>query len=461
MISRSPIVMLSAFLVTGTLIPVLADRGMLPLTDVSVFGPGQKAILAWNGQEEVLILSTDVYAEGKTMILEVLPLPSEPDLIEKTDLAPFMAIESLLSERGAWRRTMGRGEGPGIEIVFHEKIGAHDVTVLRVDDSGQFEEWANRYLEESNMVGRVDSAKLAFFVESYIENEISYFVLDLIEVSSEARSIEPIIFRFRSSSLYFPLRISAMASGEVDIALFILSDGTIIEEDLPYPLSIAEFTGPLRGPVRFRVKGEDLEEIDPRIWELFDGDVWLTAVKYSGPLKDLADDLSISEVQTPLGEALVASPIFWLAGGVALGVTFGLLVGHVSTGALRIEFKRLVSTIDFIGIMMLMILSSVLAYTWAGYVFWILVPLGVASLYFSIRTGGRMILLIYLALPFLAILLILTAIVGRTLPAAVALVLFAGFLAGAAFPPAGRRELTSALRRSSRWIVASTRKRRL
>jgi len=44
-----------------------ADRGLITVSpEISVYEPGQKAIVAWNGQEEILILSTDVNSSGET-----------------------------------------------------------------------------------------------------------------------------------------------------------------------------------------------------------------------------------------------------------------------------------------------------------------------------------------------------------------------------------------------------------
>ena len=54
----------SGFIVT---IPsaVEADGGWVPyFNDFSIYEPGQKAIIAWNGEEEILILSVDVYGAG-------------------------------------------------------------------------------------------------------------------------------------------------------------------------------------------------------------------------------------------------------------------------------------------------------------------------------------------------------------------------------------------------------------
>ena len=57
-----------------------ADRGMIPISpNVSVYEPGQKAIIAWNKGKEILILSTeDVNERGETKGLEVVSLPSIP-----------------------------------------------------------------------------------------------------------------------------------------------------------------------------------------------------------------------------------------------------------------------------------------------------------------------------------------------------------------------------------------------
>jgi len=461
MSSKNKALFICMLIFAGLAIPALSDRGMVPLADVSVYGPGQKAIIAWNGEEEVLILSTDVRADERTSILEVLPLPSNPDLIEKTNLSPFTAVQDLIGERSSSSRSLDGGKGSGIEVIFHDRIGAHDITVIKVDDSDAFEEWANLFLEERRVDGELDSSKLAFFIDAYIDRGMPYFVLDVIEVPTETRSVDPIIYRFKTDRLYFPLSISTLASGDSELAIFTISRGPVLEEDVPHPLEVGRYEGTLGRPVRFRVLEEDLERIDSRIWELFKSDAWLTAIRYSGPLKDLSGDLSIGEIRIPLGDQLVSSTIFWLGVGVALGIVFGVLLGHTSMGALRMDFWRLVAIIDFIGVLLLMTLASVMAYTWATYIFWLLVPVATACLYFSIRTGGRSILLIYLAIPFLIVALVLSIIISRTMESALALIALTGFILAAAFPPAGRRELTNALRRSSRWVVASTRKRRL
>src|SRR5687767_7288019 len=65
-----------------------ADRMAIPLhnatlkENVRIFESGQRALISWDGEMETLILSTDVRADKPVQLLEVLPLPSKPDVSE-------------------------------------------------------------------------------------------------------------------------------------------------------------------------------------------------------------------------------------------------------------------------------------------------------------------------------------------------------------------------------------------
>ena len=61
---------------------VNADKGSVSISNVHIpiYEPGQKAIICWDGTEELLILTTDIKSEQSTKALEILPLPSEPKI---------------------------------------------------------------------------------------------------------------------------------------------------------------------------------------------------------------------------------------------------------------------------------------------------------------------------------------------------------------------------------------------
>jgi hypothetical protein len=280
--------------------PAFADRGMIPVSDVSVYGPGQKAIIAWNGEEEILILSTDVYAGGDTAVLELIPLPAEPQGIAAGDFDSFVRIEELMTQHfpySWWDRTDAplADKGEGIEIVFHQKIGAHDITVVRAVEVMELIQWAEEFLEDHGMAQKISSPKLESVAGDYIEEGFEFFVFDLIEVTSNPRSIEPIIYRFETDFLYYPLVISSLASGETKISLFLLTPGVINFAELPKGMTIGLSYGQ---PVQFEINGEELRSIYSEIAELLGDSAWLTAVQYDGDLKDLESDLKLYGVRT-------------------------------------------------------------------------------------------------------------------------------------------------------------------
>jgi len=291
-----------------SLAPVaLADRGMVPISNVSVYGPGQKAIIAWDGEEEILILSTDVRASGDTQVLELLPLPSKPQ-VEKGDFASFEQVDKLIKEhfpgRGwDWLRKGALGPREGVEIVFHEKIGAHDITVVKAADSEELVRWAEGFLKEIGIEHKISSPKLELLVGDYIARDINYFVFDLIEVTSEPKSIEPIVYRFDTYFLYYPLKISTLAEGWTDISLFLLTPQPVNlhwlpkGSELPQGMGMGKFYDKNRTqPIQFKLTKEEIASIDQDIASLLGENAWLTAMSYQGDLAGLTKDLKLHKI---------------------------------------------------------------------------------------------------------------------------------------------------------------------
>ena len=151
---------------------VLADRGSIPwgMEDnlpTEIFEPAQNAVIAWNGREEILVLTTDLSATRPTKVLEVLPLPSEP-VVTKGDGALFAKFNNLILSELRTNRYSGKGPGgsregaaSGAEVTFHEKIGAHDISVVHVLDSGYFAEWIANFLKKKRCRAAKDLAGAA------------------------------------------------------------------------------------------------------------------------------------------------------------------------------------------------------------------------------------------------------------------------------------------------------------
>ena len=285
-----------------------ADMGVFPMRpDVSVYEPGQKAIIAWNDGKEIMILSTDANASQATKALRVLPLPSMPK-IEKGSFSSFEAIQRLINmhmPRPGWS-TLG-ATPPAVEILFHERIGAHDITVAKANDYVGFVEWARGFVGEA---GFSLPSQAEPVIEQYIDDDVRYFVFDIVEITEQESSIEPIVYEFETPVLYYPLVISTLILGETKITLFIITEPRLAwwTESLVWPLGLAYYLPPSTAPISFGVTYGELAMVDARIISLFEqGPVWafpawLTVLKYEGPLQWLTRDLKLSLGPLPLPE---------------------------------------------------------------------------------------------------------------------------------------------------------------
>ncbi len=326
--------------------PVLADGGMISISiaeHISIDEPGQKAIIAWDGQEEILILSTDVHAEGNTTALRVIPLPSQPDRIEQGDFNSFLRIRDLIYDRFRHRHTWldcpggkGGGDGEGVDIVFHEKIGAHDIWVAKATDAAELIKWAEQFLARNQIQHQISSPGLELLTAQYIQEGIQFFVFDLIELSVDQKSVEPIVYQFQSDTLYYPLKISSIIPGYTQISLFLLTLEALVDvsqlpenqsEENGMGMNIAKANGKR---VQFELGEEELASIDARLTELLPGHAWLTAVQSYNPpdyrlgipLASLDKDVKLT--QASFGELSGGGTpgwVWWLVGlaVVALG----------------------------------------------------------------------------------------------------------------------------------------------
>ncbi len=172
-----------------------ADRGSIPfIPGVEIFEPIQRAMIAWNGEEEILLLSTDLRASAPTKVLEVLPLPSEPE-VKKGDIEVFKRAVNLINSRIRRRHGAAVSKGRGLslgeyappagEVTFHKRIGAHDVSVVHVLNRRGFIEWVEDYLRSKGVENPKIPEGLKSVVGEYlrgkgIEPAIETFTLHMI-----------------------------------------------------------------------------------------------------------------------------------------------------------------------------------------------------------------------------------------------------------------------------------------
>jgi len=214
-----------------------ADRGMMPFDpNAQIYEPKQDAIIAWNGREEILLLSTELHASTSTRVLEVLPLPAEPR-VEAGDARAFKQLKRIIERRlKARERTKHRPADlghpfngpPPARIAQRKRIGAHRITVVELLDAARFVAWVERFLEGQGVKGWRLPPSFRRLVELYIKDGFRWFVFDVVSVEKEERKIQPIRYRFRTDYLFYPLRISSLARGATSINLALLTPRRLV-----------------------------------------------------------------------------------------------------------------------------------------------------------------------------------------------------------------------------------------
>jgi hypothetical protein len=291
-----------------------ADRGHMVIRtlqpDVSVRNAGQKAIIGWNGREEVLILSTDLSTAADAKVLEFLPLPSQPSEVVKAGPQAFSAVERIIAEHAppspSQRQRMGAGgrggaEAPPVEIVYHQQIEAHDITIAKTEGLEAFLTWTRAFVKKQG--GQVPSRgqdRLRQVVKSYLERGYHYFVFDVIDLGKQEKSVPPISYRFPSDHLFFPLVVSTLDTGDCNVQLFLFTPLWPKAAQLPPGLAFGQYRERAAGaraaePIQFLLRSDDTRRVSTAMGELFAGrNVVFTAAKYRGPVRGLSRDLAIS-----------------------------------------------------------------------------------------------------------------------------------------------------------------------
>ncbi|MBI2266951.1 MAG: DUF2330 domain-containing protein [Armatimonadetes bacterium] len=280
--------------------------------NIDVYDAGQKAIIAWKDGDELLILSTDKYTSQKAKVLEFMPLPSKPDVVEKSSEEVFWQVAALIERHrprvhgeDAVRRDVrtppakssGPAAEPAVQVVFHEKIGAHDITIGQVKRMDGFTDWVKKFYTKNEMQYREDDVKkLRPMVTDYLNRGYQYFVFDIIELGTEKKSIEPIMYRFKSKNLYFPLAVTTLAEGETTVALYLFTPGKtdIWGTKTGFVSGFYTLNGRVsyENPIKFPVNRNEVQQISPILRDFLGAADrrWFSTAKYQGPTKRLTRD---------------------------------------------------------------------------------------------------------------------------------------------------------------------------
>lgn len=303
----------------GILLPTLcltpvaqADHGVCgreasstsqPRPAVSLYEPSQRAVILWNGQEEILSLSTDIGHSESGIITEFSPFPSLP-IVKGNSLSQFATFSQIASEYGNdlsdIEAKLQQGQisllMTGTIIHVREFFGAsNDYEIIRPNE---------KLITEG---GIKPCARVANYFSS---RGLHYFSFDEIVVNSQVQSYPPIEYRFHSGKLFYPLEVSTGNYGETTIDLVLVTHKPVTR------FSATDY--PIQQRSQFVMASRDLARVSPE-WAAFMGDrpVHVRHVRIVGDIQKMHRDFGAFVEAEPAALPLQLAPLLQESRGPA------------------------------------------------------------------------------------------------------------------------------------------------
>jgi len=301
---------ISLILVMSLSFPIACgDGGIIGPPQIDIEETAQNAIVAWNGTEEVLILSVDIQSSESTKVLRIIPLPSNPINVTEGSFDSFTKLQEIVNEKlqeiwNASRKSLGIDNEYGVgslntvEVTFQDTLGAHNITIVKILDVTNFTDWATDFAESAGL-NITFSSNFQSTVEEYLDDNISYFVFDIIDTTEDEYSIDPIIYRFKTDFLYYPLKITAASDvGETyaSVNVFCIAKNRIKDEvfaNISFYPNVGYYWYYSDYFSNINLTEDELLEISPDIYNLFKGDPILMSYRYNGYYSYLEDDMIV------------------------------------------------------------------------------------------------------------------------------------------------------------------------
>lgn len=191
----------------------LAYGGIITIpqnNDAVVRKHAEAAIIAWNGEEEVLIVSSVLSSTSPTTAIEIMPLPCKPETVEIGDANAFKQAGKLVINKTGYETGLF-GTDPVQTGLLREYLNplfqdAPDIGYcsFEADNLYDFYNMLNIILSQHNL----DNIKPAEYLNNEINGNfkegITNFVVDIIQLDQFRRKTPVLIYKFKSKKTYYP-----------------------------------------------------------------------------------------------------------------------------------------------------------------------------------------------------------------------------------------------------------------
>ncbi|MEF8847355.1 MAG: DUF2330 domain-containing protein [Candidatus Paceibacterota bacterium] len=206
-----------------------------PDPEVEVKADGLKAVVAWDGEEELLVVSTEMSVSRASKVLRVFPLPAKPTELREMKTPVFVNLESLLEKRISLERGVGekkdkvhndKGHLTALNIGTEYQIGPHRITFIKAQDSKSLISKFRKYFKELGSNWIINTEIESIF-ESYLNEGVKFFALDLVNLTKKSQAVSPVQYRFPAENFFYPVASSSLVQGRVQMDVFVFTQNPL------------------------------------------------------------------------------------------------------------------------------------------------------------------------------------------------------------------------------------------
>ena len=216
--------------------PLFSGSGvMTPDTGLYISQPLQRILIAFNGEEEMLVLSNVLVGNKSERVLRFIPLPSKPQVsIANEDI--FAQTSNLLKFYNPQFISCYQGDhkpdkGSGIQLLQYPQTIPEEISVLEVNDINHFAGLLEEYIAAGNLSTNSSTSDQQI-IEDYINRGFRFFVFDTAVVHQEGQLIQPVVYKFKTGRLFYPLGTLNSLKGEGDLEIYVFSTQRKIADDI-------------------------------------------------------------------------------------------------------------------------------------------------------------------------------------------------------------------------------------
>lgn len=175
------ILILISFLILPS---VIADGCFVSDYYEHMYLPDQKAIIAWDGNTETMIISSSVSSDVISNMAWIVPIQSytKPE-IEASNISIFKEFVKYFKEDNQQDMFFEYKEGvtgaaPGVEIIEQKKVDIYDITILKATKADELVKWSNKN-------GYKVADDLIPVLQEYCDKENFYFIANKINLKNK------------------------------------------------------------------------------------------------------------------------------------------------------------------------------------------------------------------------------------------------------------------------------------